>query len=248
MAGVFLSYAREDMKFVSRLHQALAVAGRDPAWDQDHEVVPFSAPYRAEIATAITASDKFIFVISPHSLASGPCAEELAEAGAASKQIIPLLRQPARDGQLIPSELADRNWIFFDDDAGFERAFPQLIQVLDTDLDYVKAHTRFQVRAREWAEAASDRSVLLRGAELRAAEVWLEGADTHPATPPTAAQRQFVVASRRGCIFLRGVSFRGHSVMRRGRGRGCWRGRSGPGGFRSGSVSCSSSCSRRGRR
>ena len=70
LAGVFLSYAREDMTFVSRLHQALATAGRDPAWDQDHQIVPFSAPYRAEIATAITASDKFIFVISPHSLAS----------------------------------------------------------------------------------------------------------------------------------------------------------------------------------
>ncbi len=54
MSGVFLSYAREDQPFARRLHDALSAAGRDPAWDQDHAVVPFSAPYEAEIATAIT--------------------------------------------------------------------------------------------------------------------------------------------------------------------------------------------------
>ena len=36
MGGVFLSYAREDLPFVRRLHDALGAAGREPAWDQDH--------------------------------------------------------------------------------------------------------------------------------------------------------------------------------------------------------------------
>ena len=58
MSGVFLSYAREDMPFVRRLHDALSAAGRDPAWDQDHAVVPFSAPYQSEIAAAIAGSEK----------------------------------------------------------------------------------------------------------------------------------------------------------------------------------------------
>ena len=74
-------------------------------------------------------------MISPDSLDSGPCAEEVAQAEAASKQIIPLLRRSAREGQPIPAVVAERNWIFFEDDAEYGQSFAQLIQVLDTDLD-----------------------------------------------------------------------------------------------------------------
>src|ERR1035437_999380 len=56
------------------------------------------------------------------------------------------------------------------------------------------------------------------------------------------------VTEPEGCVFLRGVSFPGVPVMRRSRVARWWRGRSGPGGARRGSVPCSSTCSRRGRR
>jgi hypothetical protein len=157
MSGVFLSYAREDQLFVRRLHDALATAGRDPAWDQDHAVVPFSAPYQSEIDTAIAGSEKFIFVISPDSLDSSPCAAELADAVQSNKHIIPLLRRQARDRQPIAEAVAQRNWIFFDDDARFEASFEELIQTLDTDLDWVKVHSRPGVPARpcRWRSAAT---------------------------------------------------------------------------------------------
>ena len=196
MSGVFLSYAREDLPFVRRLRDALSAAGRDPAWDQDHAVVPFSSPYQSEIDTAIAGSEKFVFVISPDSLDSGPCAAELAEAAESNKQIIPLLRRPARDGQTVATAVAERNWIFFDDDARFDASLAELIQTLDTDLDWVKVHTRLLVRAREWTDG-SDRSRLLRGRDLRDAESWLAKGDAHPQAPPTGSQRAFIAASRR---------------------------------------------------
>jgi len=197
MSGVFLSYAREDQPFARRLHDALAAAGRDPAWDQDHAVVPFSAPYEAEIATAIAGSEKFIFVISPDSLDSQPCATELGVAVESNKQIIPLLRRPARKDQPIAQAVAERNWIFFDDDARFEDSMRELLETLDTDLDWVKTHTRLLVRAKEWTDSSDDRSRLLRGKDLRAAEEWLAQGDAHPQAPPTSGQRAFVAASRR---------------------------------------------------
>ena len=61
-------------------------------------------------------------------------------------------------------------------------------------------------------------------------------------------QADAILDTVEGCVFLRGVSFPGVPVMRRSRGPRCWRGRSGPGGARRGSVLCSTSCSRRGRR
>ena len=197
MSGVFLSYAREDQPFARRLHDALSAAGRDPAWDQDHAVVPFSAPYEAEIATAIAASEKFIFVISPDSLDSRPCGTELAAAVEANKQIIPLLRRPVREGQPMAEAIAERNWIFFDDDASFDASMQELLQTLDTDLAWVKDHTRLLVRAKEWTDGGGDRSRLLRGKDLRTAEDWLAHEDAHPQAPPTSGQRAFIAASRR---------------------------------------------------
>ena len=196
MAGVFISYAREDLRFARRLHDALAAAGRDPAWDQDHAVVPFSAPYQSEIAAAIAGSEKFIFVISPDSVASGPCAAELAVAVESGKQIIPLLRRHPGDDQPIAEAVSERNWILFDDDARFQASIAELSETLDTDLDWAKAHTRLLVRSREWADGG-DRSRLLRGRDLRAAETWLADGDAHPLTRPTSDQRAFITASRR---------------------------------------------------
>ena len=159
--------------------------------------MPFGAPYRTAIASAIAGCEKFVFVVSPDSLDSGPCAEELAEAEGASKQVIPLLRRPGRDGQPIPDAVAEPNWIFLQDDADFDSGFAQLLQALDTDVDWARKHARLQIRAQDWAASESERSQLLRGTDLRDAEEWLADSDTHPATPPTAGQRQYIAASRR---------------------------------------------------
>jgi WD40 repeat protein len=197
--GVFISYAREDIEFVTRLHAALLAVGRAPAWDQDHSVIPFGADFRAEVAAAITASDKMIFVLSPASLASTECRRELERAEDARKQIIPLLRVPLPEDAEVPACVASPNWIFFTDDSqtGFDRGLGQLIEALDTDLDWAHAHARLQVRAEEWSRARSDRSRLLRGADLRAAETWLAEGGDHPKAPPTPLQRDFLAASRR---------------------------------------------------
>jgi hypothetical protein len=114
-----------------------------------------------------------------------------------NKQIIPLLRRPAREGQPMAEAIAERNWIFFDDDARFDASMQELLQTLDTDLDWVKDHTRLLVRAKEWTDGGGDRSRLLRGKDLRTAEDWLAHGDVYPQAPPTSGQRAFIAASRR---------------------------------------------------
>jgi WD40 repeat protein len=167
------------------------------ALDQDHDVVPFSSMYEDQIASAITAADKFIFVISPDSLASGPCGWELSTAEGAGKQIVPLLRRAVPDGTAIPAAVAKRNWIFFDADDKFDTGFRQLIQTLDTDLAWVTTHRQLQVRAKDWADGGAAPSKLLRGSDLNGAEKWLADESGHPATPPTTLQRRYLAASRR---------------------------------------------------
>jgi WD40 repeat protein len=91
-----------------------------------------------------------------------------------------------------------RNWIpstgLFEDD--FERGLEELVAAIETDLDWVRAHTHWGGRAEEWRASDHDRSFLLRGAELSAAERWIadqEGKDP----PPTRLQGEYILASRR---------------------------------------------------
>ena len=195
MPEVFIAYAREDEPFARRLHDALSSSGREPVWDQDHAAVPFSMPWRQEIREAIQNSDKFIYIISPDSLASEPCANELAQALELSKQVIPILRRMPGEGQAVPKAIEELNWILFGEDAEFGCSFRRFSTALDIDVAWTKTHTRLLGRAAQWA-SSRDRSLLLRGSELRMAEAWLGEAAEHEKTPPTRIQRDYISRSR----------------------------------------------------
>jgi WD40 repeat protein len=196
MTAGFIAYAREDTPFVARLRDALASCGRDTAWDQDRATVPFSAPWRAEIREAIRGSEKFIFVISPDSLDSGPCADELETARELNKPLVPILRRPPGGTAEVPAVLGELTWIDFSDDDAFGDSLADLLTALDTDLAWTKSHTRLLIRSAEWSDAR-ERSLLLRGRDLRDAEEWLQRASGHDEARPTSLQRDYLAASRR---------------------------------------------------
>src|SRR5215468_2642558 len=98
MADVFISYSRKDKPFVEKLHTALVQQGRD-AW-VDWEDIPLSAAWLQEIYSAIEAADTFLFVISPDSVASEVCREEVEHAVQFNKRLIPVVRREV-DANLI---------------------------------------------------------------------------------------------------------------------------------------------------
>lgn len=193
MAEVFISYAREDQAFVRRLHAALHDAGRE-AW-VDWEGIPPTAEWMAEVRQAIVGADGFLFVVSPASVGSRVCAEELGIALETNTRLVPLLRQDVAE-ELLPEAIAAHNWIPFREEDDFEPAFDRLIRALDTDLEWVRAHTRLQVRASEWDRRGRDRSFLLRGSDLEEAEEALAAA-AEKVPPPTRLQTEYVHAGRR---------------------------------------------------
>jgi hypothetical protein len=69
-----------------------------------------------------------------------------------------------------------------------------LVNILQTDLDYVTRHTRYLVRAREWDVRGRDASFLLRGTDADEAALWLMVArDKKPALLPL--QQAYIDAS-----------------------------------------------------
>jgi WD40 repeat protein len=175
MTEVFISYAREDAPFVRRLYEDLTQNKRQ-VW-VDWEDIPLTADWLAEAYAGIQGADTFIFVISPASVRSGPCTLELEHALENNKRLVPILRQEvseSEDQKMMHKALSAHNWLMCRDQDDYSKAFQSILKAIDTDLNYVKAHTRYIVRATEWEDKGRDASLLLRGNDLHAAESWLK--------------------------------------------------------------------------
>ncbi len=195
---VFISYAREDTDFVRRLHGALAAHSRD-AW-VDWEDIPLTADWWREIQAGIEAAEAFVFIISPDSAQSEVCYREIDHAAQHNKRIMPIMHRliadPLLQQKLHPAVNA-HNWVFFRDTDDFDKSFQALIDAMDTDLSYVREHTRLLVRARSWEAAQHDSSQLLRGNDLSAAEAWLAGGQTKAHNKPSELHIDYIRRSRR---------------------------------------------------
>ncbi len=192
VADVFISYSRRDIAFARLLHGAL----KENAFETwiDWQDIPPTTEWLAEIFEAIEQADDFLFIISPDSVGSQVCHLEIAHAVKNNKRLIPLVLGEI-DPDLVPTEVAAVNWIVFREESEYQDAFQTLMQAIRTDYDWVKAHTRLQVRALEWDRHERDSSHLLRGRDLARAEALLAQApDRQP--KPTALQAEYLLAAR----------------------------------------------------
>ena len=221
MQEIFISYSRKDETFGRKLHEGLTQAGHKP-W-MDWVDIPPSSHWWKEIQAGIDASAIFVFVISPDSLASPVCHLEIAHARTRNKRIIPILYRETDEKEafkrieerelgmyletLIVKEecialananwiqLAEINWILFTKPSEYDQKLQTLVQAIETDLDYVKDHTRLQVRSMEWEQGNRQDDFLLRGMDLNHAQEWLIKASGNLQPSPTSLQEAFIKAS-----------------------------------------------------
>lgn len=201
MTDLFISYAREDQAFVRWLHDALQARGRD-VW-VDWEDIPLSADWLAEVFAAIETADTFVFVISPDSVTSQVCAQELEHAVQHNKRLVPIVHRDTPSDQ-VPPALARLNWLLFRQGDDLDQALESLLATIDTDLDWVRAHTRLLVRAIEWDNNEGNRSYLLQGDDLNAALASLSQIGKEP--PLTSLQKEYILASRQNALRRRRVA------------------------------------------
>src|SRR5437867_7834641 len=206
---VFISYSRKDTEFMRRLDEELKRRDRE-AW-VDWEGIPPGDTWEKTIYGAIEATHTFIFVLTPDSIASEVCGREIAHAAANNKRLVPIVHRDVL-AERVPKSLGELNWIFCRDSDDFGEATDTLIRALDTDLKWVRAHTRVLTRAIEWDANGRNNSFVLRGDDLRSAERWLAEAGTQRERQPTALQTEYIIASRKAAarrqrIMLGAVSF-----------------------------------------
>ena len=194
MTDVFISYSRKDKAFVQTLHEALKASNRDN-W-VDWEGIPLTADWWQEIERGIESANTFVFVISPDSISSKVCRQEVDHAVKHNKRLVPIVHREGFEMPLVHAALSKHNWLFFREQDAFDVAFQSLITATDTDLVHVRAHTRLLERAIEWDTRTRNPSLLLRDDDLEYAEHWFaQGTSKEPR--PTAFQGDYISTSRK---------------------------------------------------
>jgi WD40 repeat protein len=191
MAEVFISYARTDQGFARDLNAALEKSQRE-TW-MDWRSIPDSAQWRTEIFAAIEAADNFLFLVSPDSLRSPMCKQEVAHAVANGKRIVTILYHQARRKDLFPG-LGEIQWINYPE-LGFKRTFQKVKAAIDADLEWGKKHTQIGLRAAQWEVNHRENGYLLHGPELQDAIRWLQEARKIKVRQPTELHEKFIRTS-----------------------------------------------------
>ncbi|NJR59271.1 MAG: TIR domain-containing protein [Cyanobacteria bacterium CRU_2_1] len=178
---IFVSYSRRDrVDFVETLCNELKKHFN--IW-VDWENIPVAADWRKEIREGIEAAHTFLFIVSPDSVRSLYCQDEIRHAVENNKRLISITwkdykRDP--EGNLLEDDpfqqnfylrtLKTYNWLPFED---FDSTFQKLLVAINIDLSYVKAHAWLLLRAIEWNKQQRREAFLLRKQELADAQEWL---------------------------------------------------------------------------
>lgn len=199
---VFISYSRKDGAFVERLKAALQDRGYEPFVDTQD--ISGGEKWKKRLEQLILNADAMAFVVTPDSVGSPVCDWETKRAVELGKRLIPLLWRPLASEQ-APAQLAELNYIFFDDPERFDSALDQLGNAFDVDIAWVREHTRLIDLATRWDAEARRPDSLPRGAELSAAKAWV--ASRAPRAPEIPAIfHEFIAAAEkeeRGAVGVR---------------------------------------------
>ena len=195
---VFISYSRSDSDLARKINEQLQELGKTTWFDQ--ESIATGTDFQQEIYRGIESSDNFLFIISPKSVNSPYCADEVEYAQRLNKRFVTILHRSLseEDRRKQPSALASVQYLDFNQHGGdFGANFNELVRTLDTDRNHVRNHTKWSQRALEWNDNKKGTDLLLRGSEFAVAEVWLKTAETEQKKPTvTILQKEFIAQSR----------------------------------------------------
>lgn len=168
---VFISYSRSDAPFADELAAGLEFA-REFEISMDRHSIVEGEDWKKRLGALIADADTVVFLLSPDSAISATCRWEVDEAWRLSKRILPVLVRPI-GGIAAPERLAALNYVRFDEGRSFMAGLSGLVKALNTDVDWLREHTRLLARAMEWQAASREANRMLSGSDIDAAKAWL---------------------------------------------------------------------------
>jgi WD40 repeat protein len=199
---VFLSYSRTDKDFTRKLALALTGLGYVADFDQsEHDPANIETGISAEddwwkrLQDMIAAAEAMVLIVSPHSVASQVCGEEIAYARALGKRVNPVLLAPIDVDQAPPRLAALNVKLSFTDEGAFERSLAELAAVLDVDVAWHREGARLSALAVIWDGEGQSESRLLASGAVSEAEAWSARRPAN-APPPGELLLSYLAAGR----------------------------------------------------
>ncbi len=206
MTDAFFCYAREDAEILKSIRMAL-MRYCTTSWVDLLEIKK-GVRFGEAINEGIEQADVFLFLISPNSVVSKYCLQEINYALKLNKRIIPLYLRET-DQSMILRELIELQYIDFSklsnyetglfkhQKSDFDKLIEEVISVIAKDSQYYNHHKVLTTRAIIWEKQEFNRSILLRGNDLDKAETWLKIGKERKQHPPTELQQRFIEESRK---------------------------------------------------
>jgi WD40 repeat protein len=189
---VFLSYSRKNAPAAEVLETELSARGYAPFRDK-HDILP-GEPWQERLSKLIEAADAVIVLLSPDWVASKICDWEINEAERLGKRVLPAIVAEVVADQ-VPGRLSRLNYIFLRPQDDRTAGLTALASALNTDIAWVREHTRLEIAAQRWlSDGRTDG--LLRGDDMLDAERWLARRSSSSPSP-TEAQLAFIDSSQR---------------------------------------------------
>lgn len=197
MSQVFLSYAYENAAVMRQIRNSLWREGLS-VWTNTTDIQT-GETFEEAIKHGIEQADNLVYLLSPDSLKSAYCQQELNYALALNKRIIPVLVSPLEPEQ-IPPALRSLHYIDLTDNVreeDYRLDESQIIKILHHEAAYYHDHKIFLAKALKWQQQSRNPSILLRDYNLRRAEAWLQVAKKRTQHQPTQWHEEFITESLR---------------------------------------------------
>ena len=173
--GIFLSYCRDDLAVADQIYATLIIGGYLPLIDREGIVV--GEAWEQRLREMLRSADTMLVLLSPSSAVSPACRAEVDWALADGKRIIPAVCRPLGDAKTHPA-LAALNYIYLYPEprksgTSFGAGLLELREALNTDLQWLREHTRLLQKATEWLAAGRSAVRLLSGSDIDSAKDWM---------------------------------------------------------------------------
>jgi formylglycine-generating enzyme required for sulfatase activity len=166
------------LEFAQWLQESLSAGGYEATLDL-RDILP-GEDWKARLSGLIQMADAIVFCISPSFATSEMCRWEIREGARLGKRLLPLVAAETPESA-IPQELRRLQFIFIRNGAERSVGIPKLADAINTDIGWLRNHTRYGELAHRWTQGNKSRDLLIRGTALQAMASWLrEAADSTP--------------------------------------------------------------------
>jgi len=200
LTDAFMCYDESHRSEMELVRMALMKQGIT-TWTDQHDIKK-GEQFEQAIYQGLEKTDNLLFFITPESIKSKYCLEELEYITKLNKRVITLQIKETPDADL-PEAIQKTQYIDFTDNdetketsrnekSDFEKDIDDILTRLKKDQSYLREHNRFFNKARDWKKTGKKLELLFTESQIGAVQDWLTKGKKRKEFQPVALHEEFI--------------------------------------------------------